>query len=287
VAFWDGRRLHLRARSGIDMTPTYPELTAHDLGLGPAPAVLDGEIVALDARGRPSFPLLQNRMNLVKARDIERERTRTPVKLFLFDILALGGDDLTAHPLVDRRRVLERVAGDGAPVLVVPPVFDDVDAALAASAQFGLEGVVVKDPRSPYRRGLRSDEWLKVKITHTQEVVIGAIRPGRGGRTGGIGSLLLGIPDDGGLRYAGRVGSGFSDATLQRLEERLQPLRTDENPFVGIPAADASDALWVRPEVVAEVEYSEFTPGGILRHARWRGFRPDKRPAEVSREDQA
>jgi bifunctional non-homologous end joining protein LigD len=287
IAFWDGVRLHLRARSGTDMTRTYPELTDVALGLGPEPAVLDGEIVALDARGRPSFPLLQNRMNLVKTREIERERARTPVKLFLFDILALGSADLADRPLSERRTELERVAADATDTIVVPPVFGDVDAALTASAQFGLEGIVVKDPRSPYRPGARSDEWLKVKITHTQEVVIGAIRPGRGGRSGGIGSLLLGIPDDGGLRYAGRVGSGFSDATLARLEERLRPLRCDENPFVGVPAADASDALWVRPVVVAEVEYAEFTPGGILRHARWRGFRPDKSPADVTREDQA
>jgi bifunctional non-homologous end joining protein LigD len=167
---------------------------------------------------------------------------------------------------------------------VLPPVFDDVDAALAAAHTFGLEGIVVKDPASPYRRGRRSEQWLKVKLTRTQEVVIGAIRPGRGGRSGSIGSLLLGIPGPDGLQYAGRVGSGFSDSTLAKLTAVLTPLRTDENPFVGIPAADASDALWVRPEVVGEVEFAEFTPDGILRHSRWRGLRPDKSPEEVVRE---
>ncbi|MDF2580054.1 MAG: ATP-dependent ligase, partial [Microbacterium sp.] len=107
-----------------------------------------------------------------------------------------------------------------------------------------------------------------------------------GSRRGGIGSLLLGIPDDdGSLQYAGRVGSGFSDAELARLTAALDPLRTDENPFVGIPAADASDALWVRPELVGEVEFAEFTPGGILRHARWRGLRPDREPGDVRRDE--
>lgn len=284
VAIWDGRRLQLRARSGNDITAKYPELTRVDAGLGPEPAVLDGEIVALDAQGRPSFPRLQKRMNLGKPREIERETPRTPVHYFLFDVLAHDGTDAAALPLEERRGILEDIAATAIAPIVLPPVFDDVDAALAGARAFGLEGVVVKDPSSTYRRGLRAESWLKVKLTRTQEVVIGAIRPGRGGRTGSIGSLLLGIPGPDGLQYAGRVGSGFSDSTLARLDEVLTPLRTDANPFVGIPRADASDALWVRPELVGEVEYAEFTPDGILRHSRWRGLRPDKSPAEVVRE---
>ncbi|MGP3536102.1 ATP-dependent DNA ligase [Microbacterium sp. RD1] len=284
VAVWDGSRLHLRARSGNDMTAAYPDLTAVDLGLGPDPVVLDGEIVALDSRGRPSFPLLQTRMNLVKPREIAREAERTPVKYFVFDILVRGGDDLTSLSLEERRTALEQLlAGVGEP-LVLPPVFDDVDGALTASGSFGLEGIVVKDPTSTYRRGIRSEHWLKVKLTRTQEVVIGGIRPGRGNRGGTIGSLLLGIPGEGGLAYAGRVGTGFSEATLADLLGRLTPLRTPDSPFIDVPAPDARDALWVRPELVGEVEFAEFTPGGILRHSRWRGLRPDKTPDEVVRE---
>jgi bifunctional non-homologous end joining protein LigD len=206
------------------------------------------------------------------------------VHYFLYDVLAAGGADVTSRPLTERRKLLEHIAANAAAPIVLPPVFDDVDDALAAARTFGLEGVVVKDPASTYRRGRRSEQWLKVKLTRTQEVVIGAIRPGRGGRSGSIGSLLLGIPGPDGLQYAGRVGSGFSDSTLARLTDVLTPLRNDENPFVGIPAADASDALWVRPEVVGEVEFAEFTPDGILRHSRWRGLRPDKSPDEVVRE---
>ncbi|GAA1992093.1 ATP-dependent DNA ligase [Microbacterium pumilum] len=284
IGIWDGRRLQLRARSGNDVTAKYPELTRVDVGLGPEPCVIDGEIVALDAKGRPSFTRLQSRMNLAKPREIALETPRTPVHLFLFDVLSFAGADVARLPLRERREILEGIAAEAVPAIVLPPVFDDVDAALAAARTFGLEGVVVKDPASPYRRGLRSESWLKVKLTHTQEVVIGAIRPGRGGRTGSIGSLLLGIPGPDGLQYAGRVGSGFSDSTLARLDAVLTPLRTHENPFVGIPAADASDALWVRPELVGEVEFAEFTPDGILRHSRWRGLRPDKSPDEVVRE---
>ncbi|MDI9890102.1 ATP-dependent DNA ligase [Microbacterium sp. IEGM 1404] len=285
IGIWDGERLRLRSRNGNDLTATYPELTAVDLGLGAAPAVLDGEIVALDAQGRPSFPLLQKRMNLAQAREITHEAARTPVQLYLFDVLEADGRDVTGLPLAERREILEHLAADAAAVVVVPPVFDDVEAALAASGRFGLEGIVVKDAGSPYRRGERSDRWLKVKHSRTQEVVIGGIRPGKGNRSGTIGSLLVGVPTADGLQYAGRVGSGFGERTLACLSEVLEPLRTDADPFVGVPAADARDALWVRPDLVGEVEFAEFTPGGILRQARWRGLRPDKDPADVVRED--
>ena len=288
IAFWDGERMRLYARSGTDITARYPELTDADadLGLGDMALVLDGEIVALDEAGRPSFPLLQNRMHLTKAREIARERARTPADFFVFDLLRHGDRDVTDLPLRERRRLLESASARAQPPLAMPPVTDDLDAALTVARQLDLEGAVVKDPSSRYRIGIRSEEWLKVKLTRTQDVVVGAIRPGKGARRGGIGSLLLGIPDDdGALRYAGRVGSGFSDAELTRLTAALDPLRTDRNPFVGVPAADASDALWVRPELVGEVEFAEFTPGGILRHARWRGLRPDRAPGDVRRDD--
>ncbi|WP_448656059.1 ATP-dependent DNA ligase [Microbacterium lacticum] len=282
IGTWDGERLTLRARSGTDITARYPELTAIDPGFGDSPAVVDGEVVALDAAGRPSFTRLQSRMHLTKPREIEREASRTPVTLMLFDVLRAGGDDVAALPLRERRAVLERLAAHPAPAIVLPPVADDVDAALDAARELALEGVVVKNPAAPYRRGQRSEDWLKVKLTATQDVVIGGIRPGRGGRTGSIGSLLLGVPAADGLHYVGRVGSGFSERELTRLDALLQPLRTDTDPFVDVPAADASDALWLRPEIVGEVEYAEFTPGGTLRHARWRGIRPEMTPGDVT-----
>ena len=173
------------------------------------------------------------------------------------------------------------MAGVDAPIQV-PPVFDDVDAALAASEEFGLEGVVVKDPASRYRAGQRSPSWLKLKNTRMQEAVIVGIRPGKGEREGTLGSLLLAVPEGGDLRYIGRVGTGFTDRILRDLLTRLEPLRVPRAPLDGVPRPDASDALWVRPELVGEVEFANWTPDGILRHARWRGLRPDKTVDEIT-----
>lgn len=280
---WDGKVLTLRARSGTDITARYPEVTRAASAFGDAPVVIDGEIVAMDAAGRPSFSRLQSRMHLTVPREIEREAERTPATFMLFDVLRHASEDVATRPLWERRQLLESLAENIGEAIVLPPVADDVYSALETARQLGLEGVVVKDPHSPYRRGARSEQWLKVKLTLTQDVVIGGIRPGKGTRSGTIGSLLLGIPDSDGVRYVGRVGSGFSERELARLESVLLPLRTQENPFVGVPGADASDALWVRPELVGEVEFAEFTPGGTLRHARWRGLRADIAASEVRR----
>ncbi len=277
-------RFTLRARSGTDITSRYPELTADEAPhLPAAEAVVDGEIVAFDRDGRPSFARLQNRMHLTKGREIEREVVRTPIVYMLFDLLHLDGHDLTGMPLRRRRELLEHLAADLDAPVRVPPVFDDLDAALDASRQYGLEGVVAKDPDSRYRPGRRSGSWLKLKQTHAQEVVIVGIRPGQGNRRSGIGSLLLAVPspeNGGGLRYVGRVGTGFTDRMLRDLAEQLDPLRVTEAPLQ-VPAPDASDALWVRPQLVGEVEFANWSPGGILRHSRWRGLRPDKSPDEV------
>ncbi|WP_193596454.1 ATP-dependent DNA ligase [Microbacterium sp. YJN-G] len=280
-----GGRFTLHTRNGNDVTARYPELTADGAPHLPATgAVVDGEIVAFDAQGRPSFARLQQRMHLTRGRDIEREVVRTPIVYLLFDLLHLDGHDLTRVPLRERRELLEQLAaGLDAPVQV-PPVFEDLDAALELSRQHGLEGVVAKDPRSSYRPGRRSSSWLKLKNTRTQEVVIVGIRPGQGNRREGIGSLLLAVPgDDGALAYVGRVGTGFSDRMLRDLAEQLEPLRTMK-PALEVPPPDASDALWVRPELVGEVEFANWSPGGILRHSRWRGLRPDKSPGDVRRE---
>ncbi|MGW9158598.1 non-homologous end-joining DNA ligase [Microbacterium sp. NPDC055665] len=283
---WHDGRMLLHARRGTDITARYPELTADGAPFLPiTDAVVDGEIVAFDAHGRPSFSLLQNRMHLTRPREIEREVIRTPIVYMLFDLLRLDGHDLTGMPLRERRTLLEDVIADLDAPVQLPPVFDDVDAALAASREFGLEGVVVKDPQSRYRPGQRSPSWLKLKHTRMQEAVIVGIRPGKGDRESTLGSLLLAVPDATGgstqLRYVGRVGSGFTDRILRDLLARLEPLRVKTAPLDGVPTPDASDALWVRPELVGEVEFANWTPDGVLRHARWRGLRPDKEPDDI------
>lgn len=282
IGTWVDGRMLLHARSGADITARYPELTADGAPFLPVgDAVIDGEVVAFDAQGRPSFSLLQNRMHLTRPREIEREVVRTPIVYMVFDLLRLDGHDLSSMPLSQRRTLLEDVISDLDAPVQVPPVFDDLDAALAASDEFGLEGVVVKDPASHYRPGQRSPSWLKLKHTRMQEVVIVGIRPGKGDREGTFGSLLLAVPDDGRLRYVGRVGTGFTDRMLRDLLTRLASLRVEYAPLDGVPALDASDALWVEPELVGEVEFANWTPDGVLRHSRWRGLRPDKTPAEI------
>ncbi|MDN3310672.1 ATP-dependent DNA ligase [Microbacterium oryzae] len=282
LAEWRSGALRLFARSGTEITHRYPELS------GPArthvdgwDALLDGEIVALDEQGRPSFSLLQNRMHLERADDIARERARVPALLYLFDILRLDGRDLTGLPLEERRAILERVTATAGPAVIVPPVLDDVDLALDVAQEHGLEGVVAKRRSSPYRAGTRSEDWLKLKLTRMQEAVIGGFRRGRGARSDSFASLLLGIPEADGLRYVGRVGSGFSERELHRIREVLAPLRADESPFLDVPREDAADATWVSPALVGEVEFAEWTRSGNLRQARWRGLRPDKRPEDV------
>ncbi|BCT77707.1 ATP-dependent DNA ligase [Sinomonas cyclohexanicum] len=288
---WDGIRaivdaraepLRLMSRKGIDQAATYPEL-AGLMELGPA--VLDGEIVAFDSRGRPDFGLLQQRMNLGRPADVERARRDVPVQIVLFDLLEYEGRDLTRLPFRDRRAALELLAEGGLPANAqLSPMFhDDPEHVLAASAEHGLEGIVAKRLGARYEPGRRSGAWVKIKNERVQEVVVAGWREGNGSRSATLGSLLVGIPDDAGrLAYAGRVGSGFTEATLAEIAGRLRGLERKTSPMDGVPAADARDAHWVTPKFVAEVRYGEFTADGRLRHPVWRGWRPDKDPQDVA-----
>jgi bifunctional non-homologous end joining protein LigD len=294
---WDGIRaiatirgdeLSLRSRNGLDLTPSYPELAelvkAVRLPRAHQDAVLDGEIVALDAKGRPSFGALQQRMGLTSPRDVERARLNTPVHYFVFDVLSLGGASQQALPYEKRRALLEKsVTGRGS-ITVPPDAGDDLDTALATSKELGLEGVMAKRRASPYREGKRSRDWIKLKHTLTQEVVVGGWRPGNGNRADSVGSLLVGIPDADGLRYVGRVGTGFTDRQLAELRVKLDALARKTSPLIGVPSVDARDARWVSPTLVGEVEFAELTGDGRLRAPAWRGWRPDKDPADVMRE---
>lgn len=286
---WDGIRaiatvrdgtVHLASRSGRDITAEYPELA--DLAeRAEGDAVLDGEIVALDARGRPDFGLLQQRMNLTEPREVEAAARAVPVRLLLFDLLAADGRSWLDEPCARRREGLVETVEPGG-MVDVPPAFDgDFDEAFATSRRLGLEGVVAKRADSRYLPGRRSSTWVKVKHSRTQEVVVVGWRPGKRK----IASLLLAVPDDdGALRYAGRVGSGFTDRQLTEIAARLEPLERETSPATEVPREDAADARWVEPEHVGEVEHAQWTADGRLRHARWRGWRPDRSPEDVRRE---
>ncbi|MFC5501286.1 ATP-dependent DNA ligase [Lysinimonas soli] len=289
---WDGIRaiatirgdeVTLRSRNGLDLTGSYPELAELAAAVR-GDAVLDGEIVALDGAGRPSFGTLQKRMGLTSPRDVERGRLATPVHYFVFDVLSAGGISHLDDPYATRRGLLAELVTDRGAVTVPPDAGDDLAAALATSEKLGLEGVIAKRRDSPYRAGKRSRDWIKLKHTLTQEVVVGGWRPGNGSRADSIGSLLLGIPDADGLRYVGRVGTGFTDRQLAEIRARLDGMTRATPPLLDVPSADARDAHWVTPSLVGEVEFAELTADGRLRAPSWRGWRPDKDPSEVVRE---
>ena len=286
IASVEGDSVRLMTRNGNDVTAAYPELIALCDVAHVRSGVFDGEIVATDAAGRPDFGLLQERMNLVKPGEIEAARKRRPVRLFLFDVLELDGEDLTAHSYSTRRTQLAKVIdAPRASPIAVPDAFDgDAESAIEFSRNLGLEGIVAKETGSHYEEGRRSGVWIKIKHLATQEVVIGGWRTGKGNRAGTFGSLLVGLPTPEGLRYVGRVGSGLRDQDLARVMKRLEPLAQTENPFIAVPREDAGDAHWVAPTLVGEVEFAGWTRTGSLRHPTWRGIRSDKKPGDVVRE---
>ncbi|MGZ4505644.1 MAG: non-homologous end-joining DNA ligase [Blastococcus sp.] len=280
VAAVHGGELSLRSRKGTDVTVRYPELgrfpdvlTAHD-------AVVDGEIVAMDARGRPDFGALQNRMHRTGP-EVAGMAAADPVTYLIFDLLAWDGEDLLARPYAERRERLDELGVAGHRWVSTPWFRGGGAGVHAASLENGLEGIVAKRLAAPYRPGVRSPDWRKVKNFRSQAVVVGGWRPGQGRRAGGIGSLLFGVPDDEGrLVYAGHVGTGFTDRDLADLKRSLTSRPTC--PFDGtLPREVTRDAHWVEPDLVGEVAYAVWTADGRLRHPSWRGVRDDLEPDDV------
>jgi bifunctional non-homologous end joining protein LigD len=247
--------------------------------------LLDGEIVAF-TDGKPDFEALQSRMHVSSPAQAERLAQTIPVTYLAFDVLQLDGRPLTGLPYSERREILNTLIPNELGWLS-PPNFpgEDLDDVLTASLANGLEGVVAKRLDSRYEPGTRSGSWVKVKNQLRQEVVVAGWKPGKGNRTGQIGSLLIGVYGDGGLLYCGHVGTGFSDATLRMLGERLSPLRRPDSPFDGpVPAEYARPAVWVEPRLVIEVAFDRWTSAGRMRAPVYLGLRDDKDPADVVRE---
>jgi bifunctional non-homologous end joining protein LigD len=276
------RTVRLVTRNGNDVTVSYPDLLGDLSGAVDAEsAVLDGEIVALDSTGRPDFGRLQTRMKLTAPGDVRAAVKSTPVQYLLFDVLERDGRSVV-HASYDERRVILETLVTSTGTTQVPPAFDgDYEHAFHTSRELGLEGVMAKERDAGYSLGRRSRSWIKIKHHRTQEVVIGGWKPGNGRRAGGVGSLLMGIPGTDGLRYVGKVGTGFQDRDLDAMAERFAPLASSENPFATVPSIEARDARWVRPVLVGEVEFAEWTATGRLRQPSWRGWRPDKSPDDV------
>ncbi len=283
IAYVEGGRARLVSRGEHDRTAAYPEIRRLGEALGSRQAVLDGEIIALDAQGRPSFEALQPRMLVDDAARARRLAATVPVTYMVFDLLHLDGRSTLTLPYVERRRRLDEL-GLADDHWTVPASHEGPGAdVLAAARAAGLEGVVAKRADSPYRAGQRSSDWVKVKLQRTQSVVIGGFTAPKGSRTG-FGALLVGIPGEDGLGYAGKVGTGFSEQAITDLLARLRPLRRPRQPFdPPVPPADAADATWVQPDLVGEVRFTDWTRAGRLRQPAWLGLR-DMAPSDVVRE---
>jgi bifunctional non-homologous end joining protein LigD len=261
-------RVDLRSRNDLSLNGRFPEIAAA-LERDPATnLVLDGEVVAFDG-SQTSFSRLQ-----------QRGERPTPVFFYVFDILRHGGEDVTSEPLRERKARLRRALSFEDPIRFTTHRNGDGEAFYAEACRKGWEGLIAKRADAPYTYG-RSRDWLKFKCSAEQELVIGGYTAPRGSRTD-LGALLLGYYDDGELRYAGKVGTGFTRETLQDLAGRLRPLKRDGSPF----ADDVRErtATWVEPELVAQVGFSEWTRDHRLRHPRFLGLRDDKAAREVVRE---
>jgi bifunctional non-homologous end joining protein LigD len=263
----DGGRMRIASRRGNDVTPRYPELDGLAAGVG-VDAILDGELVVLDKHGHASFQAIQQHL--------------APAVFVCFDVLSVDDRDVTALPWQERRLLLERIGLSGERWQTSPATIGDGARARAAAEELEFEGVVCKRLDSPYLPGRRSPAWRKVKTTKGQELVIGGWLPGAGRLADTLGSVLVGYHDGvgGPLRYAGRVGSGFKDDDRDAMQRSLR--RRETSPFD--PAPKIKDAVWVEPDCVAQVKFTEWTSDAVLRQPVFLGLRDDKDPNEVVRE---
>jgi bifunctional non-homologous end joining protein LigD len=294
---WDGvralayarpGRLRIESRSLNDITSRYPELGGLGRELGAREVILDGEIVAFDEHGIPSFEHLQKRMHASGEAVIRRLLRDTPVTYAIFDLLHLDGRDTMELPYRERRELLEQLHLDGPAWRTPAAHIGGGRDFLRATAEHGLEGIVAKRLDAPYRPGQRSPHWVKIKNVNRQELVIGGWLPGKGRRSGSLGALLMGYYEGEGkqreLRYAGRVGTGFDDDELLRLDRQLAKRAQRSSPFAKRGTQPPRDARFVKPQLVAEIEFSHWTKARILRHSSYKGLRSDKAAKEVQLE---
>ncbi len=288
IAYVQPGRLRLESRNLNDITAGYPEVRGLVAALGMHEAVLDGEIVAFDysdpAHPRPSFERLQSRINVSAPAAVRRLMRTTPVVYAIFDLLYLDGHSLMERPYSERRAALESLDLSGTAWRVPAVHPGDGKRLLEATRSQGLEGVVAKRLDTRYEPGRRSGAWLKIKNTHRQEMVIGGWIPGEGRRTARIGALLMGVHENGAFRYAGRVGTGFTEKLLDDLRRRLEPLRRADSPFDAAPKLPR-EAVFVDPRLVAEIEFREWTTERVMRAPSFKGLRDDKDARDVVIED--
>ncbi len=281
IAFVHQGAVRLQSRRGLDLTGNFPEIAAALAAQPSGELILDGEIVALDGTGRPSFNALQNRAQLKTAAEIASAQRSTPVLLMCFDLLHFAGVNLRGAPYSDRRRYLTQCLLPGAHLQLVHATAD-AEQLYTVALEHGFEGIIGKRIDSPYQPGQRSRAWLKFKAQHSEEFLVGGYTRGNGAREP-LGALLLGYRDGKVLRYAGHVGSGLDDAVIGTLLERSARLKRATSPFAEKPPLHRP-TTWLKPELVAEVSYSEWTPAGALRAPVFVRLREDVAPDSVRRD---
>lgn len=299
---WDGIRaiiyldyssIRIVSRNLLDITTQYPELQQLVKALEGRSAVLDGEIVAFAQDGKPSFELLQNRMGLTSQETIERRRLQVPVTYIIFDLLAIDEKNLMDESYMRRREMLRNLHLQGPNWQTPSYTQGNGQAIVTASRRMGLEGIIAKRLTSMYIPGERTGDWLKTKNQLRQELIIAGWVPGRGSRSGRIGALLVGVYDISAktaascgqlqhLLYAGKVGTGFTYEMLAKLEESLQKLKADDNPFFN--KVPVKNAIFAKPVLIGEFEFTAWTSNNTLRHPSFKGIRIDKDPSSVVRE---
>jgi bifunctional non-homologous end joining protein LigD len=282
IGYVDGGRLRLESRNGNDITPRYPELRALGPALGSRDAILDGEVVAFED-GRPSFQKLQGRMHLTSEHAVRRLAASDPVVYMIFDLLWLEGHSLMDLTYEERRAKLLELGLAGPSWQAPAHHVGDGKRLLEASRAQGLEGIIAKRLDCPYIPGRRSQGWVKVKNIRRTDAVIGGWLPGEGGRSGRLGALVVGFYEDGELRYAGRVGTGFTQAELTRLGTLLDGLAREDSPFSG--RQPPRETRFVEPQLVCVVDYSEVTKAKTLRQPSYKGLRDDLAPDDVGPPD--
>jgi bifunctional non-homologous end joining protein LigD len=277
----DGKRIQIRSRNDKELTRMYPRVAAQAERLDADLAIVDGEIVAIDQHGRPSFQALQHRSSHPGHQTV----------FYAFDVLHLNGIDLTGEPLLKRRARLPAMLGDSGLLLSreLPGTAAEI---VEAVRGLGLEGVIAKRKNSVYQAGERTDDWQKLKLERQQEFVIGGYRPG----PNGIDALLIGYYERKELWFAGKVRAGLVPYLRRELLKKLQPLAVDLCPFANLPSAGSSrwgggvtaeemhEMRWVKPKLVAQIRFVEWTAGDRLRHAAFLGLRTDKAAKDVRRE---
>jgi bifunctional non-homologous end joining protein LigD len=278
VARKDGEDVRLESRTGRDLTGTYPEIRAAVAAQTPRTLLLDGEVVAFDGE-QTSFSRLQQRLG--SSRPTPEQVAAYPVVYCVFDLLEIDGEQLTRAPLVERRARMTDALRPTSALQISEAWRGDSERRFTDACRAGWEGLIAKRADAPYAPG-RSRDWLKLKCVWEQEFVIGGYTDPAGSRTD-FGALLVGYHEDGRLRYAGKVGTGYSSATLRDLGASLRRLEQATPPFVDVRPVPRG-AHWTRPELVAQVGFAEWTNDGRLRQPRFLGLRDDKPPEEVVRE---